>query len=114
MKLHFFATLASLLIAVASVGANHVYVKSRSNLRCDGYFPQISADGKKLVYVTLNTASEAIDFTVNVPVNAKLTACYRTSDTLTIEPSDDIMTQRGLITVKMPALSIATMLFDLK
>ena len=74
----------------------------------------ISADGKKLVYVTLNTASEAIDFTVNVPVNAKLTACYRTSDTLTIEPSDDIVTQRGLITVNMPALSIATMLFDLK
>ena len=45
MKLHFFATLASLLIAVAAVGANHVYVKSRSNLRCEGYCPQISADG---------------------------------------------------------------------
>ena len=52
MKLHIFATLASLLIAVASVGANHVYVKSRSNLRCDGYFPQISADGKKVISAT--------------------------------------------------------------
>lgn len=52
MKLHFFATLASLLIAVAAVGANHVYVKSRSNLRCDGYFPQISADGKKVISAT--------------------------------------------------------------
>ena len=52
MKLHIFATLASLLMAVTAVGANHVYVKSRANLRCEGYFPQISADGKKVISAT--------------------------------------------------------------
>ena len=39
-------------MAVTAVGANHVYVKSRANLRCEGYFPQISADGKKVISAT--------------------------------------------------------------
>lgn len=37
------------LFAICSSAATHVYVKSKQNLRCEGYFPQISPDGKKVI-----------------------------------------------------------------
>ncbi|MDO4496361.1 MAG: glycoside hydrolase [Bacteroidales bacterium] len=74
----------------------------------------VSPDGKQLVYVTLNAENEDTRFTVNVPESAKLAACYRTSETLTVAPSNDVVTERGIITMPMPALSIATLIFNIK
>lgn len=37
------------MVGSTAMGANHVYVKSKQNLRCEGYFPQISPDGKKVI-----------------------------------------------------------------
>ena len=36
-------------LAVCATAANHVYVRSKQNLRCEGYFPQLSPDGKKVI-----------------------------------------------------------------
>lgn len=49
MKKILFAALAILSVCATAIGANHVYVKSKQNLRCEGYFPQISPDGKKVI-----------------------------------------------------------------
>lgn len=49
MKKILFATIAAFAFCVTAAGANHVYVRNKQNLRCEGYFPQISPDGKKVI-----------------------------------------------------------------
>lgn len=73
----------------------------------------LSPDGKELVYVTLNTSDAPRQFTVTVPVNAKLVTCLLTSDTETLTPVSDVPFNRGLVQMNMPALSVQTLIFEL-
>lgn len=49
MKKILFAAFVAFAFCATVVGANHVYVRNKQNLRCEGYFPQISPDGKKVI-----------------------------------------------------------------